>query len=127
MATPTLSPSRTASKRCPVHHQPAALCGSPELADAFDTLRGLRIDPTLVDERHMSPLDDCGGCADADWPRGTAVAHVSYTASSGVRYSEDACPLCLGPIVEFWRKHATDVAVYLPIPAGAFGSVVAVS
>ena len=112
--------------RCSVHHQPASLCSSPELADAIDTLRDLDINPALVDERHMLPLDDCGGCADADWPRDTAVARVSYTASSGVRYSEDACPLCLGPVVEFWRKNATDVAVHLPVPAGSFGPVVAV-
>lgn len=128
MATPALTPSRIASTRCPVHHQPASLCPSPELADALDTLRDLDINPDLVDERHMPPLDECGGCAESrDWLPQTAVVRVGYTTRGGVRYHTDTCPLCLDAIVRDHRAHAVDVRAYLPVPAGAFGTTGAVA
>ncbi len=128
MALSTLTPSRTASARCPVHHQDQSFYPSPELADALDTLRDLHIHPTLVDERHMSPLDDCGGCTESrDWLPETAVIRIGYTASNGARWHTDACPLCVEAIVTDLRKHATGVKGYIPVPAGSFGSVVAVS
>lgn len=126
MATPALTPSRIASTRCPVHHQPAALCGSPEIADALDAIRALRLDVQLVTE-HAFLLDVCGGCPDRDGDPETAVVRVGYTTRGGVRYHTDTCPLCLDAIVRDHRAHAVDVRAYLPVPAGAFGTTGAVA
>lgn len=118
MATPTLT-------RCPVHHQPASLCSSPELADAIDTLRDLDIRVYLVTD-HAFLLDVCGGCTESrDWLPETAVIRIGYTARNGARWHTDACPLCVEAIVTDRLKHATDVKGYIPLPSGTFGSVVA--
>lgn len=112
--------------RCPVHHSLISECPSPELADALDTLRDLDVRPTLVDERHMSPLDVCGGCTESrDWLPETAVIRIGYTAHNGARWHTDACPLCVEAIVTDRLKHATDVKGYIPLPSGTFGSVIA--
>ena len=108
--------SACAGTYCPIHHQPASLCDAPELAEALDTLRDLGIDPQLVPD-HAFLLDQCGGCAEADWPRETAVVRIGYTASNGARWHTDACPLCLDAIVRDHRRHASDVRGYIPVAA----------
>jgi hypothetical protein len=112
------------TRYCGYHHQAASLCEAAELADVLDTLRDLNINPELVTD-HTILLDDCGGCDEIDGTRETAVVRVSYTTTAGRRFHEDACPLCLGDIVKFWRVRSTDVRVHLPVPAASFGGAVA--
>lgn len=116
--------STASHPRCPIHHTSVDRCPPPELADALDTLRTLTINPTLVPADTLR-LDQCGGCQDSrDWLPETAVARVTYSArSNGARYHEDACPLCLGPIVTFHRRYGFAVEVALPVPAATFGLV----
>lgn len=112
--------------RCQVHHgDPAVVCPSPELGDALDTLRDLRIDPRLVSE-HAVVLGDCGACPDdPDTAPQTAVVRISFTgASSGRRWHEDACPLHVREVVGWWRRFGRQVSADIPVPAGVWGSIV---
>lgn len=98
---------------------------SLELGDALDTLRDLQIDPHLVSE-HAVVLGDCGACPDdPDTLPQTAVVRINFTgATSGRRWHEDACPLHIGHVVRWWRRHGHTVTADLPVPAGVWGSIV---